>query len=312
MSDSLAFVFPGQGSQSIGMLADLAKEYSEVKETFEQASDVLGFNLWTLVQDGPEGDLNLTYNTQPAMLAAGVAVWRIWQSQNGKLPEVMAGHSLGEYTALVCSNAIDYEKAVGLVAKRGQFMQKAVPTGVGAMAAVLGLEDDLVREACEKSAEDEVVAPVNYNSPGQIVIAGHKAAVERALASASDMGAKKAVMLPVSVPSHCSLMQPAAEALLEVLTDAEIRSPEIPVIQNVDVESHASPETIRELLARQLYLPVRWVETIQTIAEQGVTGAVECGPGKVLMGLNRRIDRKVATLPVFDPAGLQKALEKFA
>jgi len=312
INSTLAFVFPGQGSQSLGMMSDLAASFPVVNETFAEASDVLGYDLWQLTQQGPEQDLNQTDRTQPAMLAAGVAAWRIWQTQTQVTPATMAGHSLGEYTALVCSGAIGFADAVDLVADRGRFMQQAVPAGSGAMAAILGLDDDQVRAVCVESAQDEVVAAVNFNSPGQVVIAGHVAAVNRAMDAAQAAGAKRALALPVSVPSHCSLMQPAADKMQAKLATIKITAPNIPVINNVDVTAIATADGISDVLVRQLYQPVRWVETIQSMATNGINTIVECGPGKVLAGLNKRIDRSMTALPLFDSASLQKVLETIA
>ncbi len=306
---SLAFVFPGQGSQSVGMLKALAEQYSEVDATFKEASEVLGYDLWDIVQNGPAEKLNQTDVTQPAMLSAGVAVWRIWQAKGGAKPELMAGHSLGEYTALVCAGALDFTDAVKLVAERGRLMQEAVPAGEGAMAAILGLEDDVVRQVCEEAAEGEVLSAVNFNSPGQVVVAGQKTAVERAVMVAKDKGAKRALVLPVSVPSHCALMKPAAEKLAQVLADVEIRKPTIPVINNVDVQAESSAEDIRAALVKQLHSPVRWVETIRKMAADGVDHLIECGPGKVLVGLNKRIERGMTAQAVYDPDTLNSALE---
>jgi [acyl-carrier-protein] S-malonyltransferase len=305
---TIACVFPGQGSQSVGMLAALAAAYPEVEETFKLASEALDYDLWRLTQQGPEEDLNRTDRTQPAMLAAGVAVWRVWQKRHGAQPAFMAGHSLGEYTALVCAEAIDVASATRLVAERGRYMQEAVPPGQGAMAAILGLADEQVGTACEQAAQGEVVAAVNFNSPGQVVIAGHSDAVARAVEIARQSGAKRAVVLPVSVPSHCSLMGPAAERLALYLHDVKIMPPRIPVFSNVDVTPCETPEAIRDALVRQLVRPVQWVEIIRTMADKGVDCIVECGPGKILAGLNRRIDRDMTALPVQDPATLDEAL----
>jgi [acyl-carrier-protein] S-malonyltransferase len=280
-----------------------------VQQTFDEASTVLGFDLWKLVQEGPEDQLNQTHNTQPAMLTAGVAVWRVWLAQGGVKPAVMAGHSLGEYSALVCAGALEFADAVGLVAERGRLMQQAVPQGAGGMAAILGLDDDQVRDVCAQAAGSEVVEAVNFNSPGQVVIAGDKAAVDRACELAKSAGAKRALPLPVSVPSHCALMMPAAERLRERLAAVNIQTPKIPVLHNVDVSEAGDPESIRDKLTRQLYSPVRWVETIQAIAARGVIDLVEMGPGKVLTGLNKRIDKKLNSLAVYDPDGLSAALE---
>ncbi|MBL3589698.1 MAG: ACP S-malonyltransferase [gamma proteobacterium endosymbiont of Lamellibrachia anaximandri] len=310
MSDTaFSIVFPGQGSQSVGMLKALADDFSLVGDTFTEASDVLGFDLWKLVLEGPKETLNQTQNTQPAMLAAGVAVWRVWQAQGGAAPSIMAGHSLGEYSALVCAGAMGFSDAVSLVAKRGMFMQEAVPEGTGAMAAILGLDDDKVRDVCAAAAESQVVEAVNFNSPGQVVIAGSKAAVDRACGLAKEAGAKRALPLPVSVPSHCALMKPAAERLAEQLQDIAIEMPSIPVLHNVDVAVAADTGAIRARLAEQLHNPVRWVETIQSISERGIDKIVEAGPGKVLTGLNKRIDRKLTGFAVLDSDTMNAALE---
>jgi [acyl-carrier-protein] S-malonyltransferase len=304
---SLAFVFPGQGSQSVGMLNALAEAYPQVKETFVEASTALGYDLWAIVSDGPEDRLNQTEVTQPAMLSAGVAVWRVWQAEKGPQPAILAGHSLGEYTALTCAGAVGFADAVKLVADRGRFMQAAVPAGQGGMAAVVGLEDDAVRKLCEANALGEVLSPVNFNSPGQVVIAGTAAAVARAVENAKGAGAKLAKLLPVSVPSHCALMHPAAERMRERLKQVRIDTPHIPVLHNVHVQSESDPDAIREALVRQVEFPVRWVETVQKMAADGVTKLVECGPGKVLAGLNKRIAKDTQTLPVYDPETLQQA-----
>lgn len=303
------FVFPGQGSQSLGMLAELASAHAVVQQTFSEASDVLDRDLWRLVQNGPEDDLNRTDLTQPAMLAAGVAVWRVWKEQDGPMPVWMAGHSLGEYTALVCAEAMAFADAVKLVADRGRFMQDAVPAGEGAMAAILGLDDDAVRQVCATVANGEVVGAVNFNAPGQVVIAGSTAAVARAVAAAREAGAKRALTLPVSVPSHCELMRPASERLAERLAAVQIAMPVIPVLHNVDAAPANDPDAIRDRLARQLHRPVRWVETVQALAGHQVGTLIECGPGKVLAGLGKRIDRSLNSMPIFDPASLEKALQ---
>lgn len=278
-------------------------------DTFDLASDVLGYDLWQLVQEGPESDLNETDKTQPAMLAAGVAVWRVWQDAGGAVPALMAGHSLGEYTALVCAGALDYQEAVKLVEERGRCMQSAVPAGSGAMAAILGLDDVAVAMVCEQAADGEVVAPVNYNSPGQVVIAGHAGAVQRAIALATEAGAKRALQLPVSVPSHCELMRPAAQQFAAYLDQAVIRSPSIRVLQNVDAALHDDPDTIRANLDRQLYSPVQWVRSVQAMGRAGVTRIIEAGPGKVLTGLCKRIDKTIAAAAVFDQPSLTTALD---
>jgi len=306
---SLAFVFPGQGSQSVGMVTNLADAFLEVKETYSQASDVLGYDLYRIVSEGPDENLNSTDVTQPAMLAAGVSTWRIWNNKGGQRPLVMAGHSLGEYTALVCAGAIEFADAIKLVAARGRYMQEAVPAGTGAMAAILGLDDDTVRTVCADAAGGEIVQAVNFNSPGQVVVAGNKSAVERAAALAKEKGAKRAVILPVSVPSHCQLMKPAAEKLANDLEKIEIKSPSIDVINNVDVKAENDPAAIRDALVRQLYQPVRWVEVIQSMASNNITRIIECGPGKVLMGLNKRIDKSVENVAITDEVSMQKELE---
>lgn len=308
MNKQLAIVFPGQGSQSVGMLAELASVYPVVQATFAEASNVLGYDLWALTQDGPESDLNQTDRTQPAMLAAGVAVWRVWQQQGGAQPAFMAGHSLGEYTALVCAGSLDFSDGIRLVAERGRRMQEAVPAGIGAMAAILGLDDDQVRQACSNAEQGEVVSAVNFNSPGQVVIAGHKAAVDRACEQAKAMGAKRALPLAVSVPSHSSLMRPAAEAFAVTLAAIDIKAPQIPVIHNTDVSAHTNPDAIRTALVKQLYSPVRWVEIVQYLGTQGITRIVEAGPGKVLIGLNKRIDRNITSVAAFDSASLAEAV----
>jgi [acyl-carrier-protein] S-malonyltransferase len=305
---TLAIVFPGQGSQSVGMLSELAANYPLVNETFTQASDVMGYDLWKLTSDGPKDELNRTDRTQPAMLAAGVAVWRVWRQENGTLPGVMAGHSLGEYSALVCAGAMEFADAVSLVEERGRCMQSAVPAGVGAMAAILGLDDATVADVCNRAAAGEVVSPVNFNSPGQVVIAGNADAVQRAIGLAKEAGAKRALPLAVSVPSHCALMQSAAEQLAERLAQTGISTPSIPVIQNVDAARHDQPDAIRDNLKKQLYSPVQWVLTVQNMGEQGVTRIVEAGPGKVLAGLCKRIDKSIASAAVFDPDSLSAAL----
>lgn len=305
---STAFIFPGQGSQSVGMMAGLSEPYPDIKNTFDEAGAILGYDLWQLVCDGPKEKLNATEFTQPAMLTAGVASWRIWQSAGGAKPAVMAGHSLGEYTALVCAGAIAFTDAVTLVADRARFMQTAVPEGEGAMAAILGLDDDAVRRLCEENAAGEVLQAVNYNAPGQVVVAGSHAAVQRLVDNAKQAGAKRALPLPVSVPSHCTLMQPASDRMAERLQNVAIRQPDIPVIHNVNVAPADDPAQIRELLARQIAEPVRWVETIQHMAADGVDALVECGPGKVLCGLNKRINRDMNCITLASQSDLDTAL----
>ncbi|MBU2966668.1 ACP S-malonyltransferase [Amphritea sp. 2_MG-2023] len=308
MPQPLAFVFPGQGSQHLAMLAELAAEHSIIQETFAEASDVLGYDLWALTQEGPEADLNQTDRTQPALLTAGVALWRLWQQQGGAMPAVMAGHSLGEYTALVCAGAIDFKDAVNLVKLRGEFMQQAVPAGTGAMAAILGLADEAIQAACDAAADDEVVSPVNFNCPGQVVIAGNKAAVERAMEGCKAAGAKRAIPLPVSVPSHCVLMKPAAEQMKAELKSIDIKLPSIQVVQNFTAKAPNSVNELVENLLAQLYSPVLWTDSVQNMIEQGVERTVECGPGKVLSGLNKKVQRSLVVGAINDPAGLEKAL----
>jgi [acyl-carrier-protein] S-malonyltransferase len=307
---NLAFVFPGQGSQSVGMMSSMAAVYPQVKQTFEQASEALGFDLWKLVENGPVEDLNQTENTQPAMLAAGVAIWRVWCDKTKIRPAWMAGHSLGEYTALVCSDAIAFEDAAKLVVERGRLMQAAVPAGVGSMAAILGLEDYQVVNACMEVANNQIVAPANFNSPGQVVIAGDTAAVDRAIEALKSLGAKRALKLPVSVPSHCYLMQEAAEKFNDILQGVNVEMFKMTLIHNADVKTHGSPEVIRYALKEQLYNPVRWVESIKFMHEQGVNGFIECGPGKVLMGLNKRIAPDAVHLTMYDPDSLNNVLEQ--
>ncbi|QFY90600.1 ACP S-malonyltransferase [Magnetovirga frankeli] len=303
-------IFPGQGSQSLGMLAELGQAHPIVLDVFAEASEALGFDLWALCQQGPESELNQTQNTQPAMLAAGIAVWRLWQQHNGPAPKLLAGHSLGEYSALVAAGSLSFADGIRLVAERGRLMQQAVPEGVGAMAAILGLEDDQVRAACAAAAQDQVCEAVNFNAPGQVVAAGNKEAIERLLPLAKQAGAKRALPLAVSVPSHCALMRPAAEALQAVLAEVEIKPPSIPVIHNVSVASEADPAAIRQLLAEQLYRPVRWVETARLMQAQGLNPLLEMGPGKVLTGLVKRIDKQLTGLAVLDDASLAAALEE--
>jgi [acyl-carrier-protein] S-malonyltransferase len=305
---SLAIVFPGQGSQSVGMLRDLSAAYACVSETFAQASAVLGYDLWKLVREGPEAELNMTERTQPAMLAAGVAVWRVWRDRGGRLPLMMAGHSLGEYTALVCANALDYSNAIPLVAERARCMQEAVRAGAGAMAAVLGMEQQRLEQICADASEGETVTCANLNAPGQIVIAGDRSAVERTIAAAKSAGAKRAVLLPVSVPSHCPLMRGAAAQLRPHLERVSWRTPLIPVLHNADVTEHADASAIIDAAVNQLHQPVRWTETIQAMQRRGVSQIVECGPGKVLTGLCKRIVPDIECLSVADVASLDVAL----
>jgi [acyl-carrier-protein] S-malonyltransferase len=290
--NKFAFFFPGQGSQSVGMMAGFG-ESNIIRNTFSEASDILGVDFWAMATE-PNESINETTNTQPIMLIAGVATWRAWQANSDRLPNILAGHSLGEYTALVASGALSFAEALPLVRYRAEVMQSAVPAGVGAMAAILGLDDDTVRAVCAEAAQNEVLEAVNFNSPGQVVIAGDKSAVERGMALAKDKGAKRALPLPVSVPSHCALMKPAAVKLAEYLKKVTVNATQIPVLHNADVAAYQDSDKIKDALVRQLYSPVRWVETVQAIHVQGITQAAECGPGKVLAGLTKRI---VAELP---------------
>ena len=307
---SFAFVFPGQGSQSVGMLGALATAESAVRATFDEASRALGFDLWKLVSEGPEEALNATERTQPAMLAAGVAVWRVWRARGGALPEVVCGHSLGEFTALVCAEGLPFGATVELVRFRGQVMQEAVPAGSGAMAAIIGLDDEAIEAACREAAQGAVVEAANFNGAGQVVIAGEKAAVQRAIEAARARGARRAVALPVSVPSHTSLMRGAAERLRERLHSLEVRAPRIRYVSAVDASAHERPDEIRELLVRQLSNPVRWSDTLRTLSAGAVAQVIECGPGKVLTGLNRRIERRADLdfLALEDPSSIEAAL----
>lgn len=305
----IAFVFPGQGAQSVGMLRELALEYPFLVQTFSEASNVLGYDLWKLVQEGPEEKLNSTEFTQPALLAASIAVWRLWIGKGGIMPTIMAGHSLGEYSALVCAQTIDFPHAVKLVATRGRLMQEAVVEGAGAMGAIVGLPDAKVREICEIAEQGDVVTPANYNAINQIVIAGHATAVERALTLAKEAGAKIAKRIAVSVPSHCALMQPAAKSLAKQLENITFAAPQISVINNVDVTVKSDAFAVKDTLVRQLSNPVRWVETIQLMVKQGVEIIVECGPGKVLAGLNKRINPDIQTISIGDVASFQDALQ---
>ncbi|MDY4315470.1 ACP S-malonyltransferase [Pectobacterium actinidiae] len=305
-----AMVFPGQGSQTVGMLAELAAEYPIVTETFAQASEALGYDLWQLSQQGPAEELNKTWQTQPALLTASVAIWRVWQQQGGKTPALMSGHSLGEYSALVCAGVLDFQHAVRLVELRGKLMQEAVPEGTGAMYAIIGLDNDAIAKACEESAQGQVVSPVNFNSPGQVVIAGNKDAVERAGAACKAAGAKRALPLPVSVPSHCALMEPAAKKLAVALESVTFNSPVIPVVNNVDARIETAPEAIRDALVRQLHCPVRWTDCVEFMASQGIESLLEVGPGKVLTGLTKRIVDTLTAAAVNDPASLSAAIEK--
>ncbi|HEX7338567.1 MAG TPA: ACP S-malonyltransferase [Rhodanobacteraceae bacterium] len=312
MSSQLAFVFPGQGSQSVGMLAELAAQFPLVGQTFAEASAGAGVDLWRLASEGPAATLNSTENTQPALLAASVAVWRVWQAQGGATPAMLAGHSLGEYSALVCAGALSLHDGAVLVAERGRLMQQAVPAGVGAMAAILGGDDEAIAQVCREVAGDEVVAPANFNSPGQVVISGNAAAVDRALEKLSGMGVKKVVKLAVSVPSHCMLMREAADKLAERMQALNWQVPSVPVVQNVDAAAHDDLADIQQALQQQLFMPVRWTDCVKTLAGAGITRLAECGPGKVLTGLSKRIDRALEGRAIGTPDGLADALEAWA
>ncbi len=303
---NLAFVFPGQGSQKVGMLSEIAEQFDIVKATFGEASDALGYDMWNLIQNGEQEQLNLTERTQPILLTSSVALWRVWQEKNGKMPALMAGHSLGEFSALVCAGCLDFSDAVKLVRARGQFMQTAVPVGEGAMAAVLGLDDQVIIDICECSGAEAV----NFNSPGQVVIAGKVAAVDEAIKLLQEAGAKRAMALPVSAPFHTSLMKPAGEKLAEELAGLSVSSPEIPVVHNVHAQTESDPEKIKSLLVEQIYSPVKWTSCIGAMVSQGVQITLECGPGKVLSGLSKRIDKSLAGFNIETPAGLEKALEE--
>lgn len=312
MNQTLAFVFPGQGSQAIGMLAELAGDYPQIGEAFTEAADALGYDLWQLCQDGPEAELNRTDRTQPAILAASVALWRVWEANSSVRPAFVAGHSLGEYSALVVAGVISFADALRLVERRGQLMQQAVPAGEGAMAAILGLADEQIIALCAEAAQGEVVSAVNFNAPGQVVIAGQAAAVERAIEACKAAGAKRAIPLPVSVPSHCALMKPAAEQLSRDFEQLSWKQPQITLVQNVSARPAADLDALRKQLVEQLYSPVRWVESIEFMAAQGVTDLIECGPGKVLSGLNKRCVKGIATHNLDSAAGLSAALTHFA
>ena len=309
-----AFLFPGQGSQSVGMMSELSEQFPSIKTTFEQASDVLAYDLWSLVDAGPLEKLNKTEITQPAMLVSGIATWRVWQEQGGSLPDFFAGHSLGEYSALVAAGVMRFEDAVSIVSARGKLMQQATPAGTGAMAAVIGMDDEQLRNICAQAEQDSaqqggVVACANFNSPGQVVISGDKASVERAGQLAADAGARRVMPLPVSVPSHCLLMKSAAAELQELLLKIQLSDADVPVIQNADVVAYADADQVREALARQLWQPVRWTQTIQLMLGSGVEQFVECGPGKVLAGLNRRISRPSAVFALTNATAFEAAIE---
>lgn len=308
MQNNLAFIFPGQGSQTVGMLNDFSDNAS-IKATFKEASDALGYDLWQLISEGPADKLNQTNYTQPALLASSVALFRLWQESSDVAPAILAGHSLGEYSALVCAGVLSLADGVKLVEKRGELMQASVPAGVGAMAAVIGLADDKIIEACASAAQEQVVSAVNFNSPGQVVIAGNKEAVERAGELCKEQGAKRVLPLPVSVPSHCALMKDAADQLAEYFNQVTFNTPNIAVVNNVDVATESDVEAIKNALIRQLYSPVRWTETIQSLASKGVENALEVGPGKVLAGLVKRIDKSIKSVSVNDQASLAQAKE---
>lgn len=304
--DKFAFVFPGQGSQSVGMLAQAYERFDAVRETFDDAGEALGYDVWESVCNGPQETLNLTEVTQPVLLCASVALWRAWLAESGPMPVLMAGHSLGEWSALVCAGALEFSDAVRLVRKRGEFMQSAVPVGEGSMAAIIGLEDAVVQQICDEVAteQDAILAPVNFNSPGQVVIAGHRSAVDSALEKLSQAGARRAVPLQVSAPFHTELMRPAGERLAQELASVHLEAPRVPVVHNVHARTESDPERIRQLLVEQIYSPVQWTGCVERIAEEGVAHLVECGPGTVLSGLNRRIDRALKSFPLEDPEAL--------
>jgi [acyl-carrier-protein] S-malonyltransferase len=309
MTANLAFVFPGQGSQKVGMLAEIAAQFPIVEKTFAEASDVLGYNMWEMIQQGPQETLNLTENTQPLLLTSSVALWRVWLEKNGAKPALMAGHSLGEFSALVCAGTLKFADAVALVRDRGRFMQTAVPVGEGAMAAILGLDDEKIVELCKEASAIGCVEAVNFNSPGQVVIAGHVAPVEKAIELFKAAGAKRALPLPVSAPFHTSLMKPAGEKLAVELRKLDFAAPQIPVVHNVHAKTEKDPEVIRELLIQQIYSPVLWTQCVEFMAAQGITTTIECGPGKVLSGLNKRVVKELNTFALETPEDLAKALE---
>jgi [acyl-carrier-protein] S-malonyltransferase len=305
---NIAFVFPGQGSQKVGMLANAYQQYGSVRDTFAEAAEALGYDMWDLIQNGEQEALNMTETTQPVLLTSSVALWRAWQEQGGAVPALMAGHSLGEFSALVCAGALGFADAVQLVRQRGAFMQTAVPVGEGAMAAIIGLDDDAINGICQQV--EGVVAAVNFNSPGQVVIAGHTAAVDTAIVALKEAGAKRAMPLPVSAPFHTELMKPAGERLAEVLAGINIASPVVPVVHNVHARTESEPEKIRALLVEQIYSPVQWTSCVQEMTGAGVTQVVECGPGKVLSGLNRRIDKSLSSFSLEEPEALAATLQE--
>ena len=305
----IAFVFPGQGSQKIGMLAELAQDHAIIKETFDQASDVLGYDMWDLIQQGEQDAINLTERTQPILLASSVAIWRLWNEHNGAQPSLMAGHSLGEWSALVCSGVVNFEDALKIVRARGQYMQQAVPVGEGAMAAIIGLDDQAILDACSNAQTLGVVDAVNFNAPGQVVIAGSNAAVEAAMETCKAAGAKRALPLPVSAPFHTSLMKPAADNLADLVNSVTFSVPQVPVVHNVHAQTESDPETIKALMLEQIYSPVKWVDCVNQLKNNGATTLIECGPGKVLSGLSKRIDREISSLAMDNVADFTAALE---
>lgn len=311
MTKKLAFVFPGQGSQKVGMLSELAVAYPSLRETFDEASETIGYDMWQLIQQGPQEDLNLTERTQPILLASSVALWRLWQSCSGAMPELMAGHSLGEWSALVCSGVVQFTDALQIVRARGQYMQQAVPLGEGAMAAIIGLADDKIIDACAQASSLGVVDAVNFNAPGQVVIAGSSSAVERAIELCKQAGAKRALPLPVSAPFHTSLMRPAADQLSELVDAITFSAPSIPVVHNVHGKVEDDPQKIGSLMLEQIYHPVRWVDCINYLSDSGVTDLLECGPGRVLSGLTKRINRELSVSATDDPESFEASLQQF-
>ncbi len=310
MTAQLAFVFPGQGSQKVGMLAELAAENPTIQATFAEASEVLGYDLWQLVQDGPQEDLNLTERTQPMLLTASVALWRVWGEKSGAQPSMMAGHSLGEWSALVCAGVVDFKAAVKLVQLRGKYMQEAVPVGEGAMAAIIGLDDESIAKACEAAGQGEEVGPVNFNSPGQVVIGGTAGAVDRAMALCKEAGAKRALPLAVSAPFHTNMMKPAADRLAEDIAATPFNTPAVPIVHNVHAQTETDSEVIKQTMIKQIYAPVLWTRCTEAMVAAGITQVVECGPGKVLSGLCRRIDKSLTAFATETPDAFEKALSE--
>ena len=306
----LAFVFPGQGSQKIGMLADLAEAYGEIVETFSEASEVLGYDMWKMVQEGTQDEINLTERTQPILLTCSFAIWRVWLVKNGLIPSLMAGHSLGEWSALVCSDTVKFSDALRIVQARGQYMQKAVPVGEGAMAAIIGLDDQDIIDACQNSSEKGVVDAVNFNAPGQVVIAGSSSAVDRAIELCKQAGAKRALPLPVSAPFHTSLMQPAAEQLTELVNSVTFNVPTVPVVHNVHAKTESQTDKIKALMLEQIYKPVKWVDCVKALKSDAISTIVECGPGKVLSGLNKRIDPDILSLTTDNQTSFEATLSQ--